>query len=568
MRIKGNSNEVAPGVSRVPNVAPSSIVLRMAELLGVFLLVFGATVALQYVAGAYSGDFVSDEGSHYISSTLIHDYLVSGTFSSPLTYLTLYHSHYPLVGIGHWPPLYYLVVAAWMLVLSSTFASALLLSAVVTSAVAVITYAQATTIMGRPGAILAALAFVAAPLVQSGSSAIMLDIPITLLCLASMLAYVRYLDTQKVGYSVLFGLLASATLMVKGNGAALALLPPLVVLIGRRFDLPSQWSFWIPLPIVAVLTGPWYMLTYGQIEVGFRYGFGLDYARIAIVANSHIILAAVGPIAVAAAIIGFLRVVAAPQARRAANNLIGTAALFAAVVVFQCLAPAAIQDRYLAPALPPLLILAVYGLDWIARRLAEFWRRKTSRAPDVATVRAGVLALAALSFLPSATRFESAPQLGLRMAAREIWRDRITDNPAVLVAANGAFEEAAVATLATLDPHRPSLFAIRGSRLLGGGGYNNADYLPRFQTSAEVMAEIDRYAIPYVLLQSSGSSSEWAHLRQLQEASTLYPGRWQLIYRDTEHLPETRIFRITGNEVKPADAAMLVALSAPRHFGQ
>lgn len=45
------------------------------------------------------------------------------------------------------------------------------------------------------------------------------------------------------------------------------------------------------------------------------------------------------------------------------------------------------------------------------------------------------------------------------------------------------------------DRSGPSLFAVRGSRLLGGGGYNNRDYLPRFATPAEVALEIDRYAI-------------------------------------------------------------------------
>jgi hypothetical protein len=553
-------------IATLPSVAPSSVVRRAAELLGVALLVLGTTIGLQHIAGAYYGDFVSDEGSHYISSTLIHDYLVSGSFSSPLAYLKFYHSHYPLVGIGHWPPLYYFILAAWMLVFSSSFTSALLLAAVMTTAVAVITYMQAAPIMGRPAAVLAALAFVAAPLVQAGSSAVMLDIPITLLCLASMLAYVRYLDTGGAAFSLLFGLLASATLMVKGNGAALALLPPFALLIGRRFDLLGYWSFWVPVPIVVVLAGPWYLLTHDQIEAGFRYTFGLDYARVAIVANAQIILDSVGPVVVGAAIIGFLRVVAAPQTRRAANHLIGAAALFSAVIVFQCAAPAAIQDRYLAPALPPLLILAVYGFDWVAGVLAESYRRTTGRTPAEGTVRATVMALAVLSFLPSAARFESAPQHGLRKAAGEIWRNRVADNPAVLIAASDVSEEVVVAALATLDPHRPSLFAIRGSRLLGGGGYNNADYIPRFQTPVEAMAEIDRYVIPYVLLQSS-SKSEWAHLGQLREALRLYPERWQLIYRDTEHSPETLIYRIKGNDVKQANDAMLLALNAPRRLG-
>jgi 4-amino-4-deoxy-L-arabinose transferase-like glycosyltransferase len=46
----------------------------------------------------------------------------------------------------------------------------------------------------------AAVAFVLAPVVQVGSSELMLDIPVAFFCLMAMLSYVLYLDTARARY--------------------------------------------------------------------------------------------------------------------------------------------------------------------------------------------------------------------------------------------------------------------------------------------------------------------------------------------------------------------------------
>ena len=47
----------------------------------------------------------------------------------------------------------------------------------------------------------------------------------------AMASFVRYLDTGRTFYSLGFALIASFAMLVKGTGAALALLPPLAMLI-------------------------------------------------------------------------------------------------------------------------------------------------------------------------------------------------------------------------------------------------------------------------------------------------------------------------------------------------
>ena len=544
-----------------PNRAKTKPLPRAIEMIGATIVLFAAAIALQLLAGAYQAEFSNDDASHYISGLMIRDYARSWPWGSPVAYLSMFHSHYPLVGIGHWPPLYYFIEAVWMLLFSPARASMLLLSASVTVATAAILYGSLAARFGRSLAAFAALAFVAAPLVQAGTRELMLDAPVALFCLLAMLSYARYLETASIGAAVLFGLLASAALMIKGTAGCLALLPPLAVLMGRRWDLLRRASFWLPVPIVAILCAPWYILTYGLAAQGFRYAWGLDFTATAIADNARILWDSLGPAVLVAGAIGLAGVVVAPREQRSDSFLVSAGALFSAVWIFQSIIPAAIQDRYLASAVPPALVLAAAGLRLLCQQgLGPLM-------PQVASpgrLEAAAAIVLALLFLPYALEIEKKGQYGLIATAGEVWSQRIAANPSLLIASDAIGEGAEIAELAMLDPNPPGLFAVRGSRLLGGGGYNNSEYEPLFQTPEQVMAQIDEFAIPLVLFRSTGKAGEWAHLQQIREAQALYPDRWQLVYETLNPAGNIFLFRIRGNDAKAADLAKLAALSAPR----
>src|SRR5579862_7406778 len=181
--------QVSPRAEAVPRRA-SRAHSGLLELVGAALLLFGATLCLQYLAGAYVAELQDDDASHYISGALVHDYLMHGGHGSPIAYLRDFHAHYPLVGIGHWPPLYYLIEAVWMVPFGPSRAAMLLLSATVTAATAITIYVVATKYASRIVAGVAAVAFVAAPNVQVGTSELMLDVPVALGCLLAALVYI------------------------------------------------------------------------------------------------------------------------------------------------------------------------------------------------------------------------------------------------------------------------------------------------------------------------------------------------------------------------------------------
>lgn len=513
------------------------------------LLLLALTLAIQWHDGAYAHDLHFDSASHALSGLMIHDWIAGFSWGAPVAYVRAYHSHYPLIGIGHWPPVWYAVEAVWMLVSDTGRAQLLVLSALVTAAVATITATLTARRYGWWPGTVAGVAFVAVPLVREITGDVLLDAAVGLVCLLAMLAYARFMRTERAGDAVLFGLLAVAAILIKGNGALLALLPPLAVVIGRRWDLLRRWTFWLPMPIVGVLAGPWVVATSPQVAAGFRFGWGLDYTLGANVANFQFLYASIGLFAIVAGVIGTASVAIRPALRQD-PVLVGAAAMLVATWLFQAIVPAAFQDRYLVPLLPPLLLLA----------LATLQTRWPERRPRL--VLPGVLLVTMLGQFGA---FSGFGDHGFRGAAREVWARRADANPVVLIAAED--EGAAIIELALLDPHRPGLFAVRGSRLLGGGGYNQADYQPRFGTAAEAMAALDKHAIPLVLLRRSGDPSEWAHLGQLAQARAEAPDRWQLVWEDTKVTPPIQLFEIVGNGARTADTARLLALSAPRGLG-
>jgi len=536
---------------------------------GMFTIALCVVVAvLQLRDGAYGSEFeVMDDARHYITGLAFLDYLRDflASFSplSPLGFLSGYQSHYPALGIGHWPPLFYVVESIWMLVFQWSRVSVLALSAVILIALAGLTYGFVRDRFGRVPGAFAAFVVAASPIHQIGRNSLMLDIPVALLCFLAMGAYIRYLNSGRWSSSITFALLAVAAIMVKGNGFCLALVPPIAVLIARRFDLLRRPSFWIPIPIVIALTAPWYLLTYRQeVASGFIYAWGLHFIQIATIGNTRLLVDACGPLLVVAAFVGFIGVIAAMPRSRPDNGLVGAAALFAATITFQSVVPTDVVARYLTAALAPLVILAIFGLELLAGRLIAVFPKTRSLLPNVDRgVMIGTVLLAA-SFAPLTVEAHPKPSWGLIETARTIWEHRIAANPSLLVALDQLQEPALLAELAMLDKHRPSLFALSSVRLLVAGGFRPGDYVLRFENPEQVMAAIDDYAIPYVVLSSNDRGRPHvAQLAQIDRVRDAFPDRWELVRRVDGANSAILIYRIIGNQSKQADTARLFALT-------
>jgi hypothetical protein len=132
------------------------------------------TVAWQMRAGAYRAEFMDDDASHYITGLLVHDLLTGGAWRAPLEFLKTFAAHYPGVGLGHWPPVFYVIEGVWMLLFSVSRTSILFLSAALGSVIGVVSYVFTAKWLGRSAGAFVALMFVASPIVRTSSAGLMI----------------------------------------------------------------------------------------------------------------------------------------------------------------------------------------------------------------------------------------------------------------------------------------------------------------------------------------------------------------------------------------------------------
>jgi len=515
----------------------------LADFAAPFLVAFLAFVAAQIWLGAFDAEIIGDSASHYVSGIFVADLLRHG-LSHPIERLRDFAAHYPLVGIGHWPPLYYGIEAVWSILVPFD-QRMLLLSAATAALVPAWIYVLVQPRLGVVAAVFGASAFVLSPLVLSAVTSVMLDIAVAFGCLAATGFFAQFLRTGRALPAILFAATAALTLMTKGNAGSLVLMPPIAIAATRRFDrLRSPW-LWLSVPIVLVLAGPWYLYTHKMVEVGYRGSVGSSYAIQALATDLRALLLAAG-VGIALAFLGGAWL--ALHKPRALDPLWGSLfALAISVLIFQSIVPAGLEPRYMIPALPPIIALAAL----LICRIQQDWMRK-----------AGYILLLLL-LLPGFPAIPRQVNLGVGDAVKEALRFIPSNNRALLIVADTIGENAAISELVRMRDPSSDVFAVRGVRLLGGGGYNNQDYVPRYTSLDEVAAVLRTYRIPLLLLRDPDKPGEWAHIKQMAQLVARDPASFQPVWAGKG----ATLYRLTDNAGLPGDAKILTDLSAPHALG-
>src|SRR6185436_2606957 len=167
---------------------------------------------------------------------MVREYAAELAPGPPLGFAQRYYDHYPKVAIGHWPPGFYLLQAAWTLPFSPSRTSVLLLMAALGAALATLLFRAVRDEVGGVPAATAAVLLPALPLVQRSSGMVMAEIPLALLCFVAMMALGRFLDHGRARDVVLCGVATAVAVLTKGNAFALGLAAPLALLLTRRWE--------------------------------------------------------------------------------------------------------------------------------------------------------------------------------------------------------------------------------------------------------------------------------------------------------------------------------------------
>jgi hypothetical protein len=245
------------------------------------LIYFSLVLAFQAAAGAPSAPFGAypDEPSHYLSGLMTHDYLLHGIGQRPTDFAYLYYAHDPYIGIGNWPPLYYVAEALWIFCFGTERFAVLWLVAITSASCATLIFSVLRKDQGILAAFSAGLLFLLAPVVEWSTTLVMTDLPVAALSFAAVLALARYLDSGKSRDSAMFAALAGLAMLTKASALFLAAIPPAAVALSGRWRLLKRLSFWLMPAIVAVVAGPWYLFARRFIAVGFTGYLKVSYLQ-------------------------------------------------------------------------------------------------------------------------------------------------------------------------------------------------------------------------------------------------------------------------------------------------
>jgi hypothetical protein len=98
-----------------------------------------------------------------------------------------------------------------------------------------------------------------------------------------------------------------------------------------------------------------------------------------------------------------------------------------------------------------------------------------------------------------------------------------------MIAADAVGEGTLIARLATLEPH-PQRVVLRATKQLADISWNASSSRLRFQTPAEVNAELERMPVNTVILETRSAVPPMPHQALVARTLREYPDRWRRIH--------------------------------------
>ena len=495
----------------------SSLKLRSVAVFAALLLV---TVALQWFGCSYSSEFGgSDESAHFMTGLMIRDYVAAGFPTTPIKFAEDYYLHYPKVAFGMWGPLLHVTEAAWTLILPPTHFTLLLLMALITSITATLLYWALVDEFGTGLAIMAGILFVALPTVQRYTGMIMADPMVGLLDFCAALYFGRYLNTRHWKHVVGFAAFTCLSILTKGNGVALAVVPAFAILFTRQFSILKERSLWAAAAIVICITGPWEYYSIraltgiAELRHGWQYIPGYTYTVLTLVGVGLAPVVAVGV---------YDRLIASARRASLDGKWAAAAALICAVWLFHCLSPLlGVDKRYLIPAMAPMLMFLIAGIAALGR-----WLPIVRISPQRRTWAIAALVLAV--FLATEFSIHRKQYYGFVEAAARVERPEYK-NSVLLVASDGEGRDGEgmfISEIAMRDK-RPSHIVLRATKMLSQSDWMGARYKLLYNTPAEVMNFLRSIPVEIVVIHSESGVVESPDHRLLQQAIVDFSTEWE-----------------------------------------
>jgi hypothetical protein len=481
-------NKLAGGVPAAAGAAtPPAVFTLPVAFTGLLLL----ALILQFLSGTYSAELggYPDEAAHFTTSLMVHDYLTGGFPGSPLSFAKHFYVHYPKVGLGHWPPVFYILEALWMLIFSASKSSALAFSAVQTALCAALLGKWISRRSGATAGWLIAVLLIAVPLIQQHTAMTMVDMMLTLFSMVAAFQFAEFLESGSTRCSTGFWIFAAVAILTKGNAWDLMFVPPVAVLLTGGLRLILMRRFWIPGIFAMIFPAAWQLWTLRMAVQGWTGTAGPAFALHGLAGMASRAWLDFNPVVVLLAIIG----IAAALARRPLDpGYASMLSLLVAVLLFHCLIPAGVETRYLIPALPPLLCFVPPGVTATGRLFRSLGFIWLSR-PAVPTV------LVSICFISITFAVPAKNAWGFEQAATWLGSQPDLQDSVTLLTSASDGEGIAISEI-ELHEKRPGRYVLRANKLLARSDWTSANYQILFNSPEAIRKELDRIPIGVLIV--------------------------------------------------------------------
>jgi hypothetical protein len=448
-----------------------------------FAVCFGVSVWLQKQAGAFEGEFGGhpDEAAHYVTGLMVHDYLKSGFAEGPMTFAKKYYDHYPKVALGNWPPGFYVAQSAWSLIFSPQKTPILLFMAAVAATASLLIFLSLRKTAGTLLAAAGGLLFIALPLTQRHAAMIMTELPIAVWVFGALLALISFVEDEKRNSALLFGICAAAAILTKGSGLFLGLVPPLAILLTRKFHLLKRPALWMSALIVFVFCFPWTWKFRNEARAGWLEGDpSLTFTKKAVLFYPKELWLAFGFGLGLLLLIGLFTTWKSGSERGVAPRwAVATSALFS-LLLFHSIVPVGFEDRHLVPILPVGILFVIAGVKQVSD-----WLPRAGMNPQLAPVAA--ILLAAAIFLLETFRVPPKGFAGFGAVAETLLKNPDNQRAVFLVCSDARGEGMFISEVAMRES-RPGHTVQRASKLMASSSWSGSGYKPRFENE-EAAAE-------------------------------------------------------------------------------
>jgi hypothetical protein len=458
----------------------------------------------------------SDEPSHFLNGYFVNLYFKSHFGENPLNFAKAYYLHYPKISIGHWPPAFYGFVGLLFFVLPASFTTVfsinLAFQIILTTVIAItVNHLSRMSI-----AVIAALVYSLTPISVESVAMFMPDGAVATFAIASVASWLAYASNPSFKAALLFSAFAAVTVLIKGNGWLVAFVPVFHLLLTNQWRVLASPKLYAAAAIGGIVVVPWYFLTAKLSAAGFNYQAGIPYATHALLFNMSALARNVGTFGL---LLAFATALAEYRDRNINRQrwtiVAGCISLALATLLLQSIIPVDTVDRYMAPALPPVLVLAFLGVD----RIISIFRYPKRLSPAIPAVLVMACTIAMIgNGAQHLLNRNPKIDIGIREMVEFIDKDKLPH--AVLVDGSAPAEGAVIAALAVMDDKLQN-YAIRSSKILAQSNFMGSDYALQYGDAAQTLAGIRNLGIRYVVTVREGRSSPFPHCDQLDEALQL-----------------------------------------------